>query len=66
MGGVNWSEFWSIDGDGLYVWAAYLVALIVTITEIVVLTLSRRSILEHLGRFARPRLPSSADDERGH
>ena len=51
----NWSEFWSMGGDGLYVWAAYLVALVVTVTEVVVLRLSRHSILEHLGRYARPR-----------
>lgn len=49
----SWSEFWSMGGDGLYVWSAYVVAAAVIATEIVVLVVSRRSILEHLGRYAR-------------
>lgn len=49
----SWSEFWAMGGDGLYVWSAYLVALVVVFTEIAVLALTRRSILEHLGRYAK-------------
>lgn len=48
----GWSEFWSLDGGGLYVWAAYLVAVAVVIAEVLVLTMSRHSIEEHLGRYA--------------
>lgn len=51
----GWSAFWAMGGDGLYVWSAYLVAIVVILTEIAVLALTRRSILEHLGRFARIR-----------
>jgi len=51
MNWASWSEFWAMGGDGLYVWSAYLVALIVAATEIGVLALSRRAILQHLGRF---------------
>lgn len=53
---MNWDSlgaFWSMGGDGLYVWSAYLVALVVIATEIAVLALTRRSILEHLGRFVK-------------
>lgn len=49
----SWSEFWAMGGDGLYVWSAYLVTIVVIFTEIAVIALTRRSILEHLGRFAR-------------
>lgn len=49
----SWSAFWAMGGDGLYVWSAYLVAIVVIATEVAVLVVSRRSILEHLGRFAR-------------
>ncbi|NMG75730.1 heme exporter protein CcmD [Aromatoleum diolicum] len=49
----SWGAFWAMGGDGLYVWSAYLVAIVVIATEIAVLALSRRSILEHLGRFTR-------------
>lgn len=60
MNWSGWSEFWSIDGEGLYVWAAYLVALLMIVAEVVVLTVSRRSIDEHLGRYAgTPLEPSS-------
>lgn len=51
----SWGAFWSMGGDGVYVWGAYVVALIVAATEIGVLVLSRRAILAHLGRFARIR-----------
>lgn len=49
----SWSEFWAMGGDGLYVWSAYLVAVVVIFTEIAVIALTRRSILEHLGRYAK-------------
>lgn len=51
----SWSTFWAMGGDGVYVWGAYLVALVVAATEIGILALSRRAILTHLGRFARIR-----------
>ena len=66
----NWSAFWAMGGDGLYVWSAYLVAIVVIATEIAVLALSRRSILEHLGRFARinrkPRSSSANESDALH
>jgi heme exporter protein D len=49
----SWSEFWLMGEQGLYVWSAYLVTFAVVVSEIVVLAISRRSILEHLGRFTR-------------
>lgn len=51
----SWSAFWAMGGDGLYVWGAYLVALVVAATEVGILALSRRAILAHLGRFSRIR-----------
>jgi len=61
----SWSAFWAMGGYGLYVWAAYLLALMVVVAEIVVLVLSRRSILDHLGLTARGRRKdtSAPDDE---
>lgn len=51
----SWAAFWAMGGHGLYVWSAYLVAGFVIATEIIVLALTRHSILEHLGRFAKIR-----------
>jgi len=51
----SWGEFWAMGGYGLYVWAAYLLALVIVVAEVVVLILSRRSILDHLGLTARKR-----------
>jgi len=63
----SWSAFWSMGGDGLYVWSAYLVAIVVIATEIAVLALSRRSILEHLGRFTRiNRKPRTSPANESH
>lgn len=49
----SWSAFWAMGGDGVYVWGAYLVALVVAVTEVGILALSRRAILAHLGRFSQ-------------
>lgn len=59
----SWSAFWAMGGHGLYVWGAYLVALFVVATEIIVLALTRHSILEHLGRFARIRQTHSRQQD---
>jgi heme exporter protein D len=46
----SWSDFWAMGGHGVYVWGAYLVAVAVIATEIALLMLRRRTILDHLGR----------------
>ncbi len=61
----SWSAFWAMGGDGVYVWGAYLVALVVAATEIGILALSRRAILAHLGRFARIR-PATGTNAGGN
>ena len=45
----SWSAFWAMGGHGLYVWGAYFVAVAVIATEIAMLVLRRRTILDHLG-----------------
>ncbi len=52
MNGSIWSALLTGADYGLYVWAAYIVAFVVVMSEIVVLRFSRHSILEHLGRFS--------------
>lgn len=51
----DWSAFLEIAGYGIYVWGAYLLALVVVASEIIVLVVSRRSILDHLGLSRRKR-----------
>ena len=53
MNWASWQAFWDMGGHGLYVWGAYVVTLAVVVTEIVVLFVKRRSILDHLGRLTR-------------
>lgn len=55
MNWTSWHEFWAMGGHGLYVWGAYAVALAVVVTEVAVLLIRRRSILDHLGRLNRLR-----------
>lgn len=65
MAWESWSAFWAMAGYGMYVWGAYLLALVVVLSEIVVLVVSRRSILDHLGLVRRKaRKPASASDDR--
>ena len=48
-----WQDFWNMGGHGLYVWGSYAVTLAVIVTEVCVLLVKRKSILEHLGRLSR-------------
>lgn len=48
----DWFAFWSLGGCGVYVWGAYLLAMVVILSEIVTLMVSRRSIMAHLGFFS--------------
>ena len=41
---MNWSEFFSMGGYGLYVWGSYLAALIVMGGEVVLLMRRRKSV----------------------
>lgn len=50
---TSWQEFWAMGGHGLYVWGSYAVTLAVIVTEVAVLLVRRKSILEHLGRLSR-------------
>ena len=49
----SWQAFWEMGGHGLYVWGAYAVTLAVIVTEVAILLVKRKSILEHLGRLTR-------------
>jgi heme exporter protein D len=49
----SWSEFWAMGGYGLYVWGSYLVTLVFMATEVVLLLLRRRSIMDFLARMPR-------------
>ena len=58
---MNWSEFFSMGGYALYIWAAYAVALAVIVIEVVLLVLRRRNILRFLGRSRQPSAPLGND-----
>ena len=48
----SWSDFWAMGGYALYVWGSYAVTLGLIATEVVMLTLRKRNILNHLGALA--------------
>lgn len=63
----SWDAFWAMAGYGMYVWGAYLLTLLVVVSEVVVLVISRRSILDHLGLARRrPRKSATAPDGEPH
>jgi heme exporter protein D len=41
---MNWSEFFSMGGYGLYVWGSYLTTLIVLGAEVVLLMKRKKSL----------------------
>ena len=51
----SWSNFFSMGGYALYVWGSYGVLAVLIATEVALLALRRRSILNHLGLMARER-----------
>ena len=48
----SWRDFWGMGGYALYVWGSYAVTLGLIATEVVMLTLRKRNILNHLGAIA--------------
>lgn len=51
MNWASWNDFFAMGGYALYVWGSYGVTLGLMVTEIVLLILRKRNILEHLGRI---------------
>ncbi len=67
---AGWLELLREDMTELYVWAAYAVALALTLVELAAVALRGRTILGHLGRTEYPRtsrhrLASTAQVEGG-
>jgi len=44
----SWSDFWTMGGYALYVWGSYAVTLGLIATEVVLLRLRKRNILNEL------------------
>ena len=47
---MNWSDFFSMGGYGLYVWGSYLTTLIVLGAEVVLLMKRRKSLRKRNSR----------------
>jgi heme exporter protein D len=52
----SWSTFFAMGGYALYVWGSFIVFLGLIVTEVALLVLRRRNILNHLGLMARSRI----------
>ena len=51
MNWQSWSDFFAMGGYALYVWGAYALTMVVMVSEVVLLVLRRRSLIERLRRF---------------
>ena len=51
MNWQSWSDFFAMGGYALYVWGAYALTMVVMVSEVVLLVLRRRSLVERLRRF---------------
>ncbi len=51
MNWASWNDFAAMGGYALYVWGSYGVTLGLMVTEIVLLILRKRSLLEQLRRI---------------
>jgi heme exporter protein D len=45
----SWSDFWGMGGYGFYVWGSYAVTLGLIATEVAMLALRKRNILNQIG-----------------
>jgi heme exporter protein D len=50
MNWASWSDFFAMGGYALYVWGSYGVTLGLLVTEVILLMMRKRTILERLGR----------------
>jgi heme exporter protein D len=48
----SWTDFWAMGGYALYVWGSYAVTLGLIATEVVMLRLRKRNILNQLSAIA--------------
>ena len=51
----SWSNFFSMGGYALYVWGSYLAVFGLIATEVALLIVRRRNLLNHLGLMAKSR-----------
>ena len=51
MNWQSWSDFFAMGGYALYVWGAYALTMVVMVSEVVLLVLRRRSLIERLRRI---------------
>jgi heme exporter protein D len=59
----NWADFLHMGGYGLYVWGSVIVTFGFMLVELVILSLRRRAIIEHLGRLhAAERIGGEGDE----
>ena len=47
----SWSDFFAMGGYALYVWGSYALTMVVMVSEVVLLVLRRRSLIERLRRI---------------
>jgi heme exporter protein D len=50
MNWASWSDFFAMGGYALYVWGSYGVTLGLLATEVMLLVIRKRTVLEHLNR----------------
>ena len=51
MNWASWGDFFAMGGYALYVWGSYGVTLGLLVTEVILLIVRKRTILEHLSRL---------------
>ena len=47
----SWSDFFAMGGYAVYVWGSYALTMVVMVSELVLLVLRRRSLIERLRRI---------------
>ena len=51
MNWASWGDFFAMGDYALYVWGSYGVTLGLLVTEVILLVVRKRTILEHLSRL---------------
>ncbi len=62
---ASWTEFWSMGGDGPFVWGSYGLTLVLVVLEVALVLRGRKETLRRLLRWRRAVGKDVADKDKG-
>ncbi|MEW6312908.1 MAG: heme exporter protein CcmD [Pseudomonadota bacterium] len=64
MNWASWADFWDMGGRAFYVWGSYGLALLLMVGELVILSKSRRTLLQRLSLMQNVAAEEETDETK--